>query len=125
HQPSSKSLSERSFASMANHPSIEILIPKALSDLEIQGFYVWLVTVSKSVIKRRPIERRNQVHAEQLREKREFLDLRLQLWQDESINLQVRDELGRLQATIERQSHHLWEVAVTGGQQFEINPITM
>jgi hypothetical protein len=109
---------------MAN-PQIELLLPQALNELQLKAVYVWLATVCGSVIRRRPYERRNQRHADLMRERRELLQLRLQLWQDESPNQGLKRELGELEAAIERKEHQLWEVAVNNGQQFGVNTITM
>ena len=49
-----------------SNPQIEVLLPIALGDLEIRAINLWLATVCKSVICRRPFERRNQRHAEML-----------------------------------------------------------
>lgn len=108
-----------------SNPQIEILLPQALSELQIQALYVWLATVCSSVIRRRPFERRNQRHAELVRERRELLDLRLQLWQEESPNQALKSELKALEASIAQKHHQLWEVAVNNGQQFGVNQITM
>src|SRR5688500_12013283 len=108
-----------------SNPQIEILLPVALSDLEIRAINLWLATVCTSVIRRRPYERRNQRHAELMHERRELLDLRLQLWQDESPNLSLKNEIMALDAAISQKIHQLWEVAVNSGQQFGVNQITM
>lgn len=107
------------------NPRIEVLLPFVLTDLQIQALNLWLATVCKSVTRRRPFERRNQRHAEYMRERREFLDLRLQLWQDETPNLGLRAELSTLDMAISEKRHQVWEVAVNNGSQFGVNQITM
>jgi hypothetical protein len=108
-----------------SNPQIELLLPQALNDLQLQAVYVWLATVCGSVIRRRPYERRNQRHADMLRERRELLELRLQLWQEEIPNQALKQELATLEEMLARKEHRLWEVTVNNGQQFDVNTITM
>jgi hypothetical protein len=110
---------------LMSNPQIEVLIPQALNDLQRQAVYVWLATVCRSVIRRRPFERRNQRHADMVRERRELLELRLQIWQDELPNQPLKRELAELEAALARRDHQLWEVTVNDGRQFEVNTITM
>lgn len=105
-------------------PSVQILIPYELSALQRQALYVWLETIGAWVEKRRPFARRNQRHAERVREQRELLQLRLQIWEEEATSPSLVSALESLQQTVRQQLHEYWEVGVTDGSQFDADPIT-
>jgi len=105
-------------------PTASIVIPYALTDLQVQALYVWLQTVCSEVEKRRPFARRNQQHHDYVRDRRELLVLRLELWIDELGDGLLKEELRALQATIREARHEYWKVGIRDGQQLGTVPIT-
>lgn len=105
-------------------PSVQILLPTELTPLQQQALYVWLQTIGSWVEVRRPFARRNQRYAERVRDRRELLQLRLQLWRDETQDAALADGIHNLNQTVQKQLHEYWEVGVTGGTQFDTEPIT-
>lgn len=107
------------------NPLIDILIPSDLSDLQMQALHVWLATISSTLERRRPFARRNQRHHDHVREQRELLLLRLQLWAEETVSEQLCHELNDLHHVIHQKTHHYWHVGVTDGTQLGVAyPIT-
>lgn len=105
-------------------PVVRVYIPYELSDLQRQALYVWLETIGSWVEKRRPFARRNQRHHDRVRDQRELLILRLQLWRDELADGQLQHELDALIRTVQQKLHQYWEVGVTDGRQLEAEAIT-
>lgn len=98
-------------------PRISIYIPYPLSHLQQKAFDVWLATICSQVENRRPYARRNQRRFEEVREQRELLQLRLQLWQEETPHEHLRVGLEKLSETIRLKYHDFWLVGVTDGEQ--------
>lgn len=105
-------------------PSIAVVIPYALSDLQVQALYVWLETVCSEVEKRRPFARRNQRHHDYVRDQRELLLLRMELWMDDLPDGVLKDELRGLHTIIREARHEYWMVGIRDGQQLGTVPIT-
>ncbi len=105
-------------------PTATILIPYALTDLQVQALYVWLETVCSEVEQRRPFARRNQRHHDYVRDQRELLLLRLELWMEELPAGLLKDEIAALHATIREARHDYWKVGIRDGQQLGTVPIT-
>ncbi len=107
------------------NPVVDILIPYALTDLQIQALHVWLATISAKLERRRPFARRNQEYHDTMREQRELYQLRLQLWAEETPNQQLQHELIELNTIVRQKLHHYWHIGVTDGQQLDVlYPIT-
>lgn len=107
------------------NPVIDILIPYALTDLQIQALHVWLATISAKLERRRPFARRNQNYHDHVREQRELYQLRLQLWAEETPNQDLQREIIALNTIVRQKLHHYWHVGVTDGQQLDVlYPIT-
>lgn len=107
------------------NPVVDILIPYALTDLQIQALHVWLATISAKLERRRPFARRNQEYHDTMREQRELYQLRLQLWAEETPNQQLQHELIELNTIVRQKLHHYWHIGVTDGQQLDVSyPIT-
>lgn len=96
---------------------ISVYIPYALSDLQREALNVWLATICSHVEKRRPYERRSQRRAEEVRDQRELLLLRLELWRDDLQNQHLITELDALRRTIRQRVHDFWMVGVSNGEQ--------
>jgi len=110
---------------MASNPIIDIYIPHLLTELQMQALHVWLATISSKLERRRPFARRNQRHHDYVREQRELLQLRLQLWQQETPDTALAEELQTLRHIIREKVHHYWHVGVTDGTQLDVAyPIT-
>ncbi|MGB7339606.1 MAG: DUF6368 family protein [Phototrophicaceae bacterium] len=107
------------------NPSIDILIPSRLTDLQMQALHVWLATISSTLERRRPFARRNQRHHDHIRDQRELLLLRLQLWAEETQDTVFRQDILTLHETIEAKIHQYWHIGVTDGTQLDVAyPIT-
>ena len=107
------------------NPVVDILIPYALSDLQIQALHVWLATISAKLERRRPFARRNQQYHDMMREQRELYQLRLQLWAEETSSQPLQQELNDLNTIVRQKLHAYWHVGVTDGQQLDVlYPIT-
>lgn len=98
-------------------PKIELYVPRELTDLERQALYVELETIATWVEVRRPFARRNQRRALEVRDQRELLLLRLQLWRDESDDPALQRELNALAQTIRGRAHDLYMIGLSDGQQ--------
>lgn len=106
-------------------PIINIQIPCALSDLQIQALHVYLTTVASELEKRRPYARRNQRHHDRARDQRESLLVQLMLWQDEAENSMLKQHIALMQQEVQRKTHDYWEIGVSDGQQLGTSyPIT-
>lgn len=105
-------------------PTVSILIPHNLTDLQVQALYVWLQTVCSEVEKRRPFARRDQRHHDYVRDQRELLLLRLELWMDEMPDGLLKQEIRALHHTIREARHDYWKVGIRDGQQLGTVPIT-
>lgn len=105
-------------------PTISIYIPYELTDLQVQALYVWLQTVCSEVEKRRPFARRNQRHHDYVRDQRELLLLRLELWMDELSDSLLKQEIHALHSIIREARHDYWKVGIRDGQQLGTVPIT-
>lgn len=107
------------------NPLIDILIPYALTDLQMQALHVWLATISATLERRRPFARRNQRHHDHMREQRELLLLRLQLWAEETSDTTLCHELEALHNVIQQRVHQYWHIGVTDGTQLDVPyPVT-
>lgn len=107
------------------NPVIDILIPYVLTDLQVQALHVWLATISSKLERRRPFARRNQRHHDYERDQRELLQLRLQLWQEESQDQALINEIQTLSDIIQEKLHQYWHIGVTDGTQLSVAyPIT-
>ncbi len=107
------------------NPLVDIFIPYALSDLQMQALHVWLASVSSTLERRRPFARRNQRHHDHIRDQRELLLLRLQLWAEESSNDVLYQELDTLGTIIRKKVHQYWHIGVTDGTQLDVPyPVT-
>lgn len=107
------------------NPLIDILIPSPLTELQMQALHVWLATISSTLERRRPFARRNQRHHDHVRDQRELMLLRLQLWSDEAESKQLRQEIIDLRDIIREKTHLYWHIGVTDGTQLDVAyPIT-
>jgi|GEM_PF-4103883 len=107
------------------NPLIDVLIPTDLTDLQMQALHVWLATISSTLERRRPFARRNQRHHDHVREQRELLLLRLQLWAEENPDTILQQELNDLHGIIRQKVHQYWHIGVTDGTQLDVAyPIT-
>lgn len=107
------------------NPLIDVLIPSTLTELQIQALHVWLATISSTLERRRPFARRNQRHHDHIRDQRELLLLRLQLWADETSDDALKQDIMSLHQITQAQLHHYWHIGVTDGTQLDVAyPIT-
>lgn len=107
------------------NPLIDIFIPNNLTGLQMQALHVWLASISSTLERRRPFARRNQRHHDHIRDQRELLLLRLQLWAEENPDTLLQRELTDLHRIIRQKVHHYWHIGVTDGTQLEVAyPIT-
>ena len=107
------------------NPLVDILIPRTLNDLQIQALHVWLATISATLERRRPFARRNQHHHDDMRDRRELLQLRLQLWSEESTDEILCNELSLLGDVIRKKIHQYWHIGVREGRQLDVPyPVT-
>lgn len=107
------------------NPLVEIFIPYALTDLQKQALHVWLASVSSTLERRRPFARRNQRHHDHVRDQRELLMLRLQLWAEESHDSKLQEELYCLQTIVRENLHQYWHIGITDGTQLDVAyPVT-
>lgn len=91
----------------------------------MQALHVWLATISSTLERRRPFARRNQRFHDEVRDKRELLMLRLQLWAEETSSIRLRSELEALTQVIREKVHLYWHIGVTDGTQLDVAyPIT-
>lgn len=105
-------------------PSLRIPLYEPLTDLQVQAIYVWLATICSTVEVRRPAARRSQRRHDEVREQREWLLLRLDLWRETHHDAKLTAELARLQDSIRQLRHDFWLVGVSGGHQFDTTEIT-